>query len=462
MREELDDMKSPLFDLKLEDGVLGAIMLEQDSLIDNMDSLHDNLFYKETHKIIFRAIKTLFDKRAKIDILTVSNKLRELNEIENVGGAYYISQLTSNIASSANIEYHIKILTQLFLKRRLGEICGETFDRVKNFSTDVLEEKDSLQQKLSDLDEHTVGKDYEVDMDKEIDKRMIYHATKRDNHVTGVPTGNDLLNNITKGWQKKNVYIMAARSSMGKTAKAIELSLEATRWGYKPIIFSLEMSIEEMIDRLLTNESSIGSDTVKNQSWTPSELIKFQEAAEALKRSGAYIIDNPMMSINSMRTIIRILKRRFGNKMLIIIDYIQLMKAGGKFRNREEEVAVISRGIKSISKELDVPIIALSQLNRDVEKRSDKRPILSDLRESGSIEQDADMVLFLYRPSYYYVKNDDPDYKSDVKMSDEEYNMLTEIIIAKHRNGSLGRIKEYFHNDKSKFTKEFNQPVLLF
>lgn len=457
---DLDDIKAPLYDLELEDAVLGAIMLESDCLFENINSLHENIFYKPVHKVIFRAIKILFEQRITVDILTVYNKLKEINQAEKIS-AHYLSQLTNKVASSANIEYHIKILTQLFLKRQIGEICGETYDRVKNFSTDVIEELDNLELQISQLNEFIVGKDYDIDMDNEIEKRFIFNLQKRNSQITGVHTGNDIINKITKGWQKKDLIILGGRSSMGKTAKAIDVALHATKHGKKPIVFSLEMSREQLIDRILCNLSEVGSDTVKEQSWTEVQIKQYQDAKTGLQRSGLYIVDRPKVAPKYVRTVSRLRKMKFGCD-LIVIDYLQLMEPNKKMRSREEEIASISRELKSIAKELDVPIIALSQLNRDVEKRSDKRPVLSDLRESGSIEHDADLVMFVYRPSYYYDKKNDPDYKTEVNMSDEEYSMLTEIIIAKHRNGSLGRTKEYFHNDKSKFTKEFKQDKLPF
>ena len=440
--------KKPPQALDLEEAVLGALMLEKDALTNVIDILRPQSFYKEAHQRIFRAILALFDKSEPIDILTVTQELRENGELELAGGAYYVTQLTTRVNSAANIEYHARIITENSIKRDLISISSEVLSSAYEDTTDVFELLDKTEAKLYEVSESNIRKNFD-------DMRSLMHQAikeleekrKQSDGLTGVPSGLVALDRVTSGWQKSDLVILAARPAMGKTAFVLSVMRNAAvDFGKGVAIFSLEMSSLQLVNRLISSEAELESEKIKKGSLEEYEWAQLNHKIAKLTEAPIYIDDTPGLSIRELRTKCRRLKAQYDIQM-IIIDYLQLMsgnaegKGGG---NREQEIASISRALKMLAKELNVPVIALSQLSRAVETRGgDKRPQLSDLRESGSIEQDADMVCFLYRPEYYGITEDE--------MGNPTAG-VGEVIIAKHRNGSLENVQLKFIGKFTKFT----------
>ena len=440
--------KKPPQALDLEEAVLGALMLEKDALTTVIDILRPSSFYKEAHQRIFKAILALFDKSEPIDILTVTHQLREQGELELAGGAYYVTQLTTRVNSAANIEYHARIITENSIKRDLISISSEVLSSAFEDTTDVFELLDKTEAKLYEVSESNIRKNFD-------DMRSLMHQAikeleekrKQSDGLTGVPTGLTALDRVTSGWQPSDLIILAARPAMGKTAFVLSVMRNAAVDFKKPVaIFSLEMSSLQLVNRLISSEAELDSEKIKKGSLEEYEWAQLNHKISKLTEAPIFIDDTPGLSIRELRTKCRRLKAQFDIQM-IIIDYLQLMsgnadgKSGG---NREQEIASISRALKMLAKELNVPVIALSQLSRAVETRGgDKRPQLSDLRESGSIEQDADMVCFLYRPEYYGITEDE--------MGNPTAG-VGEVIIAKHRNGSLENVQLKFIGKYTKFT----------
>ena len=444
--------------IELEEAVLGAMMLENDCLKDTMPVLHEGYFYKDAHKRIFHAMQNMFKKGEVVDILTVTNELTKNEQIKSVGGALYISKLTDKVSSSANVEHHINILKAYYLKRNIIQLGSLCLDMGYDMGESPEDSINILENKVAEFNEVMVGVDYEDNISSDIAKRFLHNTAPRKNNITGIPTGNDAMTKLTDGWQKGDLIILSARSSMGKTGRAIDYALYASALDYKVAFFSLEMKKEKIYDRMMLNVSEINSNVVKFQKWEDKNLKEYEAAATWLAKSNIYVNDKTYITPNYVKTVCRQRKRKYGLD-LVVIDYLQYMEANDATGYREQDVASISRALKSLAKELEVPVIALCQLNRDLEKRVSKRPILSDLRESGSIEQDADLVIGLYRPSYYWSsKNDDNDYNKENNMTEEEYKMLVETVVLKHRNGELGRVKEYFDTKKCKFYQSYNAP----
>ncbi len=431
----------------LEEAVLGALMLEKDALTAVIDILSPQCFYVEGHQRIYNAIMQLFQQSEPVDILTVVNQLRKNGELEITGGAFFVTQLTNRVASAANVEYHARIVLQKHIQRELIRISSEVIKDAFEDTTDVFDLLDKAEKNLFDLAEGNIRKNYSTMSDLLIEaKKQIEIAANQKSGVTGVPSGFTELDKITSGWQKSDLLIIAARPGMGKTAFVLSLSRNAAIRFQKPVaIFSLEMSSIQLVNRLIASETELSAEKLKKGQLSPHEWKQLSDKISDLTEAPIYIDDTPALSIFELRAKCRRLKAQH-NIELIIIDYLQLMSGGtdGKSGNREQEISNISRSLKSIAKELSVPIIALSQLSRAVETRGgDKRPILSDLRESGAIEQDADMVMFIYRPEYYDI-DDDGQGNSTAG--------LAEIIIAKHRNGSLKNVPLRFIGNLAKFT----------
>jgi len=450
--EDISDSlgKLPPQAVDLEQAVLGALMLEKDALNTVVEILKPQSFYKDAHQEIYAAIVELFNKSEPIDILTVTNQLRKDAKLEFVGGAYYISELTSKVSSAANIEYHARIITEKSIKRELIAIASQIHKEAYEDTTDVFDLLDKTEQSLFEVSEVNIRKNYE-DMSSLMHQAIKELETKKHltDGLTGIPTGFTALDRLTSGWQKSDLVIFAARPGMGKTAFVVSAMRNAAVDFKKPVaIFSLEMSSVQLVNRLISAEAELDSEKIKKGKLEEYEWEQLIHKTAKLSEAPIFIDDTPALSILELRAKARKLVAQH-DVSLIIIDYLQLMsgesaKSGGNAGNREQEIASISRALKNIAKELNIPIIALSQLSRAVEVRGgDKRPQLSDLRESGSIEQDADMVLFLYRPEYYNIT------------TDEEGNSLQgvgEVIIAKHRNGSLDTVKLKFIGKFTKFT----------
>lgn len=431
----------------LEETVLGALMLEKDALTAVIDILKPDSFYKEGHSKIYEAIVQLFNKSEPVDLMTVTAQLRKNGTLEIAGGAYHIAELTTRVNSAANIEYHARIITEQSIKRELIKISSEIQQDAFEDTEDVFELLDRTEQALFEISESHIRKNY-ADM-QSLMHEAIMEIEARKHHkdgLTGVASGFTELDRVTGGWQKSDLVIIAARPGMGKTAFVVSaMRNAAVDFNSGVAIFSLEMSSVQLVNRMISAEAELESDKIKKGRLADHEWEQLVHKTSRLTEAPIFIDDTPGLSILELRAKCRRLKAQH-DIQLIIIDYLQLMSgdssknSGG---NREQEIASISRALKGIAKELNVPVIALSQLSRAVETRGgDKRPQLSDLRESGSIEQDADMVMFLYRPEYYNITEDEEGLPT---------TGMGEVIIAKHRNGSLENVKLKFIGRFTKF-----------
>ena len=429
----------------LEEVVLGALMLKKEAVNAVIDILTPEVFYKEAHQLIFAAIKDLFTKSEPIDILTVTNHLKSTNDLDAVGGAYYISQLTNRVVSSANIEYHSRIILQKHIQRQLIQISSETIKDAYEDSADVFDLLDNAENKLFQISENNLRRNY--DQMPDLVKLAIEDIEKAKNsgsQLRGVPSGYTELDRITQGWQKSDLIILAARPSMGKTAFALNMARNAAVDFNKPIaFFSLEMSSVQLVTRLISSETSLTADKLRTGRLEEYEWQQLNTKVTPLINAKIFIDDTPQLSVFDLRAKCRRLKQQHDIQM-IFIDYLQLMTAKTeKNGNREQEISNISRSLKSLAKELNIPVLALSQLSRSVETRpGSKKPILSDLRESGAIEQDADMVLFIYRPEYYGLSEDEDHSSTKGKAV---------VSIAKHRNGKLGDVELRFVGQYARF-----------
>lgn len=436
--------KLPPQAVDLEEAVLGALMLEKSPVNDVIDVLKPESFYKEAHQRIYEAIYELFGASEAIDILTVTQKLRSKGELELAGGPYYISQLTNRVASAAHAESHARIIAQKYILRELIGISSKVIQKAYDETTDVFELLDEAESGLFSVAEGNIRKNYDK-MSTLIKQAAeeIEVAMNRDDGVSGIPTGFTALDRVTSGWQRSDMVVLAARPGMGKTAFVISMARNiAVDFNHSVAIFSLEMSSLQIVNRLISGEAEIPAEDIRKGNFTQEKFNHLFEKTKRLAEAPIFIDDTPGLSVFELRAKCRRLKQQH-DISIIIIDYLQLMSAGGNGGNREQEISTISRSIKEIAKELDVPIIALSQLSRSVETRGgDKRPMLSDLRESGAIEQDADIVSFIYRPEYYQMETW-PDESPCAGQG--------EIIIAKHRNGSLEDVRLKFIGKFAKF-----------
>ena len=425
---------------ELEEAVLGAIMLEKSAFDTVIEILKPECFYGEANQRIFKAMRSLAEKSLPIDLLTVVEELKLKEDLELVGGPYYVSKLTNAVVSSANIEAHSRIVLQKFIQRELIRISGEIIADAYEDSTDVFDLLDDAESKLFEITNNHLRSAFE-DINTVLVKTIqrIEDMRNRDEDITGVPSGFPSLDKLTYGWQPTDMIVLAARPSVGKTAFALNLARSAALHPTKPtpiVFFSLEMSSSQLVQRILSAESEIWLEKITRGKLEEHEMKQlYKRGIERLSNAPIYIDDTAALNIFELRAKCRRLKNKH-DIGLIIIDYLQLMSGGGdnKGGNREQEISKISRDLKGLAKELKVPIIALSQLSREVEKRKEgaKIPQLSDLRESGAIEQDADMVMFLYRPEYYDITANEMG---------ESNKGETYVKIAKHRNGSLDTIK---------------------
>jgi replicative DNA helicase len=445
--------KLPPQAIDLEEAILGALMLEKDALTKVIDILHPDSFYKDAHRIIFHAIRRLFERSEPIDILTVTNELKKSGELDIIGGPYYITQLTNRVASAANIEYHSRIILQKHIQRELIRISSDTIKDAFEDTSDVFQLLDRAEKNLFEITKGNINRSFQ-DMGVMVSEayRQIEAARLHGTGITGVQSGFTDLDRITSGWQKSDLIVLAARPGMGKTAFVLSLARNAAIGFNRPVaFFSLEMSSVQLVQRMISSETGIPSDKLRKGTLDNSEWHKLVSMTGKLSQAPVYIDDTPSLSVFDLRSKCRRLKSMH-NIELIVIDYLQLMRSDvdSKNGNREQEISNISRSLKAIAKELDVPIIALSQLSRAVESRGgSKRPLLSDLRESGAIEQDADMVMFIYRPEYYGMEFDEDNNST---------KGIAEIIISKHRNGALDSVKLKFINTLAKFTDlDFNE-----
>ncbi len=389
----------------LEEAVIGAVMLEKEALTTVIDILQPASFYKEAHQKIYQAIRDLFNASEPVDILTVTNQLKKTGELEIVGGPFYITSLTNRVASAANVEFHARIISEKFIQRELIRVSTETIGKAYESDADVFDLLDTTTKNIFEIVDSNVRKQYDK-MSTLISEaiKQIEKAADNSDGVTGVPSGFTALDRITGGWQKTDLMILAARPGMGKTAFVLTIARNAAVEFNRPVaVFSLEMGALQLVNRLISSEAELNQEKLRKGQLEQFEFVQLNERIKKLAKAPLFIDDTPALSIFELRAKARRLKEQ-NNIEMIIIDYLQLMSAGSEARgNREQEISMISRSLKALAKELNIPIIALSQLSRDVEKRNtaSKRPMLSDLRESGAIEQDADMVMFIYRPEYY-------------------------------------------------------------
>ena len=431
--------------LNLEEAVLGAMLLEKDAPVRVLDVLIAEVFYHDSHQLIFGAIKRLFDEGEPVDLLTVTEDLRKAGELEAAGGAYYITQLTNAVASSANLEFHAKILLQKYIQRELIRVAGHIGKDAFEDTADAFELLDDAEKKIYAIKNDTIKKNYDS-IDDLIHKAIKQVEAMKDQGtgLTGVPSGFTSIDRVTNGWQRSDLVILAGRPGMGKTAFVLGIARNAAVDHKKPVaIFSLEMSSLQLVTRLISGETELPGEKFRSGKLADYEWEQLNARVQNLSDAKIFIDDTPQLSIFDLRAKARRLKSNKGIELLII-DYLQLMRGddGGKNGNREQEISYISRSLKSLAKELDIPVIALAQLSRAVEQRTDKIPILSDLRESGSIEQDADMVGFLYRADYYGFTTD---------ADGHDVTGMADFIIAKHRHGSTGKCRIRFRKEFAKF-----------
>lgn len=432
---------------ELEEAVLGALMLEKDAYSIVSDILKPESFYSPVHNIIYGAIQGLAVQQKPVDVLTVVEELKRRGELESAGGAVYVAELSEKVASAAHIEYHSRIIAQKYLARELITFSSEVTQKAFDETIDVDDLMQDTEGRLFEMSQRNVKKDV-IQINPVIKEAMqvIQTAANRKDGMSGIPTGFNQLDKLTMGWQKSDLVIIAARPAMGKTAFVLSMAKNIAINYEKPVaVFSLEMSNVQLVNRLIVNVCQIKGESIKSGRLTDDEWDRLDSKIKDLYDAPIYVDDTPSLSVFELRTKARRLVREH-DVNLLIIDYLQLMNASGmNFGSREQEVSMISRSLKGLAKELNIPIIALSQLNRGVESRQGnegKRPQLADLRESGAIEQDADIVCFIHRPEYYRITEDE---------SGNSLIGVAEIIIAKHRNGPTGIASMRFDNEYARF-----------
>jgi replicative DNA helicase len=428
----------------MEEAVLGAVMLEKEAVITILDILKPESFYREAHQKIFKAISDLSAREFPVDLYTVTEELRSHQELDSVGGPVYLTQLTAKVVSAANVDYHARIVAQKYIQRELIRVSTEIQTRSFDDTYDVTELLDYSENALFQIAEGNIKREVapiNVVIKEAI--REIEEAGKREDALVGTPSGFTKLDRLTSGWQKAELVIIAARPSMGKTAFALSMARNmAIDHGKRVAIFSCEMSSIQLVNRLIIAETDIPGDKIKNGRLTEEEWKQLDSRIKKLVQAPIFIDDTPAISIFELRAKCRRLMAQ--HKLdIVIVDYLQLMSGPENSGSREQEVSTISRSLKSIAKELNIPILALSQLNRSVEMRGGtKRPLLSDLRESGAIEQDADMVVFIHRQDKFGI----PTFEDGSSTKG-----IAEIILAKNRNGPVDDVRLRFREEKAQF-----------
>ena len=440
----------------LEEVVLGAMMIDKKGVDEVIDILSPDAFYKEAHKHIFEAIFKLFENSEPVDLLTVSSQLKKDQKLDLIGGDFYLISLTQRVSSSAHIEFHARIILQKYIQRSLIKISNEIIEEAYDETRDVFDLLDTAEAKLYEVTQGNVKKSTESAQSLVIQAKKKIEEISNKEGMSGIPSGFDKLDKLTSGWQPSDLVIVAARPGMGKTAFTLTMARNVAVNSNIPVaFFSLEMSSVQLITRLISSETGLSSEKLRTGKLEKHEWEQLNVKVKTLEKAPLFIDDTPSLSIFDLRAKARRLASQYGIKM-IMIDYLQLMTAGGsqKGGNREQEISMISRNLKALAKELSIPVIALSQLSRAVETRGgSKRPLLSDLRESGAIEQDADIVSFIYRPEYYKIDEWDDEERSPTAGQGE-------FIVAKHRNGGLENIRLKFIGHLGKFDNldDFDTP----
>lgn len=448
--------KLPPQAIDMEEAVLGGILLDRNCIHDVINLLSPDVFYKESHQCIFESIQQLYDENKPIDILTTTQKLRATGKLELSGGPFYITQLTERIASSANIQEHVSTLLQKYIARQIINKSTEAIRLAFDDTTDVFDLLDSTDSEFSKINEISLRGGSMIHISESTNKSIeslkkrekLYKEGKR----SGISTGLKDLNRLTGGWQNSNVIVLAARPGMGKTALMLYFAKSAAKDNAHTCIYSLEMTDESLSDRMIQSMCDVDNFNYKKGSLTSFDWDEINKAKTTLDKMPIYIDPNPSVTMRYIKSHSRLMKKK-GKCDIIFLDYLQLvdMSTGDKTRNREQEVAQASRQAKIISKQLNIPVIILAQLNREVEKQSNKRPGLSNLRESGAIEQDADLVMFIYRPEYYGIKE-------DAKGNSTEG--VGEIIIEKNRDGSTEDVTFRYDETMTRIT-EYEQEYEL-
>jgi replicative DNA helicase len=437
----------PPQNIEAEQSVLGAIILDNEALSRAVESLSPEDFYKETHRRLYGAMLSLYEKNEPVDIVTLTDYLRRSNEIDAVGGVSYLSFLANGVPTSANIKYHAKIVREKALLRALIRTATQIATDVYEENRDADEMVDHAERLIFDIADRRTKTSF-ASM-REVIKdtfKMIEHLYDRKEAITGTPSGFKDLDEMTSGFQPGDLIIVGARPGMGKTAFALNIAQHVAIEMKEPIaIFSLEMSKEQLAMRMLCAESLVDSSHVRKGFISKQDWPKLTNAAGRLAAAPVFIDDSSAITVLEIRAKSRRLKMEHGGLSLIVVDYLQLMRSRGTFERREQEISEISRSLKALAKELKVPVIALSQLNRAVESRGEKKPNVADLRESGAIEQDADLIIFLYRDEVYNKNN--PSNKGKA-----------EVIIAKQRNGPTGTVNLTFLGDSTRFVDFSNMP----
>jgi replicative DNA helicase len=441
--EPLGDRLPPQ-NIEAEQSVLGSILLDPDAIVPAMEFIEPMDFYRRAHQLIFEAMAELNERNEAIDVVTISNTLETKNQLEDVGGAPYLAELATAVPTAANVEYYAKIVEERALLRRLihtaSEIAAQGYE-----TDDVPNLLDDAERRILEVSEKRNRSGFISIADVLKDTiNNIDELYQNDEEITGISTGYKMLDQMTAGLHEDELIILAARPGVGKTAFALNVAQNiGTKTDQTVALFSLEMGAEQLVNRMLCAEGTINASNLRTGQLTEEEFTKLFVAMGSLSKANIYIDDTPGIRTPEIRAKCRRLKQEKGNLGLIVIDYLQLIEGSGR-ESRQQEVSEISRQLKKLAKELSVPVIALSQLSRGVEQRQDKRPILSDLRESGSIEQDADIVAFLYRDDYY--RSEDGEDEEQVE------DNVVEVILEKNRSGARGTVKLLFIKEYNKFS----------
>ncbi len=427
-----------------EVAVIGAMMLDRQAITKVVEIIESDSFYNHKHKIIFDTIIRLFDKGVGVDMITVIEELKRTKELDSVGGMIYIADINTLISTAANVEFHARLIQEKYLKRSLINVTGAILTNCYDDATDALEEIDVAEQEIFKIAEKRFGKGYmDINTLAHDALDVIHKLVERDkDSMTGVPTGFKDLDKILGGFQNSDFIVIAARPSMGKTALALSIARNVAVEYKMPIaFFSIEMAAIQLVIRLISAESRINAQSIRTGNLSAEDVRKIVHNMGRLADSKMFIDDSASLSMTEVRAKCRRLKIEHGVK-LVMIDYLQLLHPP-KAESREREISLISRSLKQLAKELDIPIVAMAQLNRGVEGRADKRPMLSDLRESGSIEQDADVVMFIYRPEYYQIKT----WPEDQQPTEN----TASVIVGKQRNGPTGDARLVYQKDFARF-----------
>jgi replicative DNA helicase len=436
--------RRPPYSLEAEMSVLGGMFIDPDAVAKAVEVIDDSMFFREAHRRLYRAMLRLWEHGEVIDSVTLSEYLKTAGDFDAVGGTAYLAQLLDAVPTAANIEYHAKIVREKALLRRLIEAATSIIQATYEAGGEVEELLDQAEQKIFQIAQTHDRKGFV--WIKELlwpAMEQIEMLSQNSSAITGVPTGFADLDEKTAGFQKSDLIIVAARPSMGKTALTLNIAQHAAISAHRAVaFFSLEMSKESLVQRMLTSEARVDASRVRTGRLRDDDYPRLAQAAGLLNTAPIYVDDTPAITILEMRAKARRLKADRPDLALLIVDYLQLMSGNGRTENRQQEVSEVSRGLKSLAKELELPVVALSQLSRAVESRPDKRPMMSDLRESGALEQDADLIMFLYRPEYYH------------GATDKDGNNLegrAELIIGKQRNGATGTVQLMFHKEYTRF-----------